>query len=181
MTESTAEAAPTKRLSNNAMLVRDLIMPAILIAFATYLLIGLFAMDVPEGTASPGPKFFPTIVIIGLYLFAVIIILESLKERRDDERWHGDMIEPTSAKHIAIDWRSFAWVVVGFLGFALLLNFLGWVIAAAGLFWCVAQGFGVKDQVTCAVAGLATSSLTYILFAMALGLQLPPGLFGLGV
>lgn len=181
MTDMSASAGPTTRLSNNQMLIRDMIMPGILLAFATYLLIGSFTMNVPEGTIFPGPRFFPGIVIIGLYLLAVVLIIESIRERRHDERWQGDMVDPTAIDHIAIDWRSFTWVVGGFLGFALLLSFLGWVIAAGALFWCVARGFGEKNLVAAAIAGFTVSSLTYIGFAMVLGLQLPSGLFGWGV
>ena len=72
-------------------------------------------------------------------------------------------------------------MVGGFLLFSLLLEFLGWVIGAALLFWCVAQGFGAKKPLMSLIVGLTVSSLAYIAFDMALGLSLPSGILGGGV
>lgn len=79
-----------------------------------------------------------------------------------------------------ISWSSFAWVVVPFIGFALLLPVLGWIIAAALLFWCVARSFGSDRVLGNLIVGLAVGSLTYILFDMLLGLTLPSGVLGWG-
>ena len=63
-------------------LLKDLIMPALLVAFATYLLFGIFAMEVPEGTTIPGPAFFPGLITAALYLFAVLLVIGALREHR---------------------------------------------------------------------------------------------------
>ncbi len=43
-----------------------LVMPALMAAIATYMLLGQFAMKVPESVDLPGPQLFPWIVIIAL-------------------------------------------------------------------------------------------------------------------
>lgn len=167
-------------------LVKNLIMPAILAAFATYLLVGIFTMRVPEGTMFPGPQFFPAIITGGLYLFAVLLVVSAVKEWRSAGAASADpddallAAESDTAKHVGVDWRSLAWIVGGFIGFSLTLTILGWIIGAALLFWCVARGFGSKRTLFTIVIGLTTSSLTYILFDMLLGLSLPSGLIGWG-
>ncbi|MEH3088842.1 MAG: hypothetical protein PGN24_04290 [Microbacterium arborescens] len=53
-----------------AALLKGLTMPAIIAAFATYLLVGIITMKVPANAVFPGPQFFPGIIAAGLYLFA---------------------------------------------------------------------------------------------------------------
>ena len=42
------------------------------------------------------------------------------------------------------DFVSLAWGAGGFAAFALILEFAGWILAAALLFWCVARSMGSK-------------------------------------
>ena len=58
-------------MSRAASPIRQLLTPAILFAFATYLLVNLFLIEVPESTDFPGPRFFPAI-IVGLILLAIV-------------------------------------------------------------------------------------------------------------
>ena len=156
-------------------IAKALIMPAVLAAFATYLLFGIFTMKVPPNAAFPGPQFFPAIIAAGLYFFAVVLGIGAVRAALvtplvDDE-------EP-GERMVGVDWRSFAWVAGSFLGFAFLLGILGWIIAAALLFMGIARGFGQRRVLFAAVVGLTISSLSYIAFDMGLGLSLPSGLLG---
>lgn len=174
-------------------LVKELIMPAILFAFATYLLIGILTMRVPEGTMFPGPQFFPGIITAGLYVFGALLAVAAVREWRTGpdapEVSAAELLveEEVAAeqpaqepRRVGVDWMSLLWVVGGFLAFTLLLPYLGWIIGAAGLFWCVARGFGARRPLFLIVVGLTISSLTYIVFDMLLGLNLPSGLIGWG-
>lgn len=184
-----------------ALLVQ-LIMPAVLLAFAGYLAIGMVTMRVPEGTAFPGPRFFPALIAGGLTLFAILLAVAALREHRRaatqphdedpailigqgaaggvdvdvDAVADGDPAEP--ARAVRIDWASLAWVIGSFLVFTLVLPYLGWIIAAALLFWGVARGFGTRRPLVSLVVGLTLSSLVYIAFDMALGMSLPSGVLG---
>ena len=159
-----------------AALLKGLTMPVILAAFATYLVVGIVTMRVPEGTAFPGPQFFPGIIAAGLYAFAAALVVSAIREIRatPDPVASGD--EP--ARAVRVDIRSFAWVVLPFLAFAFLLEFLGWVIAAGLLFWCVARAFGTARPLQSLAVGFTLSSLAYIGFDMLLGMPLPSGLLG---
>jgi putative tricarboxylic transport membrane protein len=153
------------RANPDAALLKQLIMPAILLAFATYLLVG-----------------------------AVLLIVRALRERAEAfaglERSAAEIelltdeeiaaLDDGGAKRVGVDWGSLAWIVASFIGFALLLPVLGWVVAAALLFWCVAWAFGSRRPVFNLVVGLTASSIAYIAFDMLLGLTLPSGVLGWG-
>ncbi|MFJ6678779.1 tripartite tricarboxylate transporter TctB family protein [Microbacterium sp. NPDC091382] len=170
-----------------AALLKGLTMPAILVAFATYLVVGIVTMRVPEGTAFPGPQFFPGIIAAGLCVFAAALAVGAIREVRatpdaltaeiEAARAEAAGEEP-AATPVRVDLRSFAWVVVSFLAFAFLLEILGWIIAAGLLFWCVARAFGATKWLQSLVVGFTLSSLAYIGFDMALGMPLPSGILG---
>lgn len=188
------EALEIGRANPSAALVKQLIMPVLLVAFATYLLVGIFTMRVPAGVAFPGPQFFPAIIAAGLYVFSALLIVRALRDRAEafarleqsaeefdlltDEE--VEALEAGAAKRVGVDWRSLAWIVGSFIGFALLLPVLGWIVAAMLLFWCVARAFGSTRVVYNLVVGLTASSIAYIVFDMLLGLTLPSGILGWG-
>ncbi|MFT4136640.1 tripartite tricarboxylate transporter TctB family protein [Microbacterium sp.] len=161
------------------VLMRELLMPLILAGFGTYLLFGIITMRIPEGVAFPGPEFFPAIITVGLYVVAALLALSAVKEWRSSAAAQTEAHDDAPAQ-VGVDWISFAWIVAGFLAFALLLPWLGWVVDAALLFWCVAWGFGAKRPVFNLFSGLVASSVTYIVFDMLLGLTLPSGILGWG-
>ncbi|MBL3700047.1 tripartite tricarboxylate transporter TctB family protein [Leucobacter luti] len=191
-----------------AVLFKELIMPALLAGFATYLVIGNLTMRVPEGTAFPGPRFFPGLIATGLFLFAALLALGAVRawRRSGTTERHtvgvgDDAFELLSAEHdavgagaadldpadpasggtpVRVDWRSLAWVVLPFIAFALLLPVLGWIIAAGLLFWCVSRAFGLRRPLASLVVGLTVSSIIYIAFDLTLGMSLPSGVLGWG-
>lgn len=148
-------------------------------------------MRVPSSAMFPGPQFFPAIITIGLNVFAALLIVSAVKgwraaveaEAAAAEAGTDEVLLVTDAeivKHVGVDWKSLSWIVGGFIGFSLTLTVLGWIIGAALLFWCVARGFGANRPLFTIIVGLTTSSLTYILFDMLLGLSLPSGILGWG-
>lgn len=184
--------------SRRAELLKGLTMPALLAVFAGYLIVGMVTMRVPDGTSFPGPRFFPGIIAGGMLLFALLLTLSAVRASRalpaarlstgagDPDRFdllvteHEDGDAVTPRRSVGIDWRSLAWVVLSFLGFALLLPYLGWIIASALLFWCVSRGFGSHKPLASLVVGLTVSSMVYIAFDMVLGMSLPSGVLGWG-
>ncbi|HCS43318.1 MAG TPA: tripartite tricarboxylate transporter TctB [Pseudomonas sp.] len=67
-----------------------------------------------------------------------------------------------------------AWVTAGLLGVALLINLIGFVLAAALLFACSARGFGSRRPVRDLAIGIALALPIYWLFNAGLGVSLPP-------
>lgn len=149
-----------------------LVVPGIVAAFSTYLLVGVLTMEVPEGTDFPGPRFFPTILIVVGYLLALLLTVHYLR--------HPDPPQETSDQRYRTftDWQAVAWCVGGFLVFAVTIEILGWILAAGLLFWCVARGIGSRRPLFDISLALLFSSLIYLAFSQGLGLNLPSGFLG---
>ncbi|KAA9393317.1 tripartite tricarboxylate transporter TctB family protein [Kocuria coralli] len=131
----------------------------------------MVTMPVGEDTDFPGPRFYPMLLAIVGYLLALLLVLEILRKPEHPEQ---DEVE----YRFYSDWKAVAWLVGGFLIFAVGIEFLGWIVAGALLFWCVARGVGSKRPIFDLSLALVFSSLIYLGFAVGLGLNLPSGLLG---
>jgi len=151
-----------------------LVVPLLMAAFSTYLLIGILTMDVPEGTDFPGPTFFPGILMVAGYVLAALLVLHYLRSPEHPE----ELSESTYRTHS--DWSAVIWSVAGFLVFALTIEFLGWILSAALLFWAVARGVGSRRPLFDISLALVLSSAIYLAFSAGLGLNLPSGILGGG-
>lgn len=149
-----------------------LVLALLMAAFSSYLLYGVLTTKVPEGTDFPGPTFFPTILLVVGYLLAALLVLHYLRSPEPVEE-HAN-----APWRFYTDWTSVAWCVGGFLILAAGIEFLGWIFAAAALFWCVARGAGSRRPIFDATLGLLVASVIYLAFAGGLGLNLPSGILG---
>jgi putative tricarboxylic transport membrane protein len=66
------------------------------------------------------------------------------------------------------------WITAGLVGVALLINLIGFVLAAGLLFACSARGFGSRRPVRDLAIGIALTLPIYWLFNAGLGVSLPP-------
>lgn len=183
----TAPAIPTRH--EPVVIWRELLMPAILLGFAGYLIVGMLTMKVPDSVAFPGPRFFPSIIATALVVLSLVDVADIFrraslyKKQVQDEpdvelAYTMPIMVSASEPTQKLDVKSLAWVVGGFLFFSLALPYLGWVLAAGLLFWCVARGFHAPKPLSALVVGLTVSSIAYIFFDMILGLNLPSGILG---
>ncbi|KTR51967.1 tripartite tricarboxylate transporter TctB family protein [Curtobacterium oceanosedimentum] len=175
-----------------AAVAKELTTPALFTAFAVYLVVGIVTMEVPAGTAFPGPAVFPGLVAAALLLLAALLVVRSVRAARGRRAGAvGALPEPgaetvdavdgtgtETPRAVRVDWRSLAWVVLSFAGFALLLQVLGWIVGAGLLFLGVAKGLGAPGWLRPLVIGLTVSAISYIAFDMLLDLSLPSGIVG---
>ena len=111
-----------------------------------------------------GPRLFPVAVMAALALTGVsVAVLELLFSGRGERP-----AEPN-------DWKAMAFVLAGLLLFGMLVEPLGFMIAAAALFVFVSRGFGSERLALDAAIGFALGGAIYFLFAQVLGLYLPGG------
>lgn len=150
-----------------------LLVAALMAGFSTYLLVGILTLDAPDDTDFPGPAFFPGLIATAGYVLAVLLVLHYLRSREPaPQEWDGRSYRTYS------DWTAVAWTVGGFLLFTLTIEILGWIIAGALLFWCVAKGMGSRRALFDIGLALVLSSAIYLAFSVGLGLALPSGLLG---
>lgn len=149
-----------------------LLFPLLLAAASTWILVGNFRMELPEGADFPGPRFYPGLLAVAGYGLALLLAWHYVRNPE-----HPEQHSQRSYTWFT-DWVSIAWCVGGFLAFALLLQPLGWILAGALLFWCVARGMGSRSPLLDVSAALLVSSAVYLIFAVGLSLTLPSGLLG---
>ncbi|KXP09880.1 Tricarboxylate transport protein TctB [Tsukamurella pulmonis] len=147
-----------------------LIVPAILAIASTLVVIGNLTMDV-QSDDSPGPTFFPWLLAIAGYALAVALAVQFV--RNPDELARSETKFRTYT-----DWMAAGWLVGGLVAFAVLLDVLGWILAAALLFWCVTRAFNSKRPLLDVSAGLLLSSAVFLIFGVLLDVPLPSGILG---
>lgn len=129
-------------------------------------------MKVPEGTEFPGPRAFPAILMLAGYVLSALLVVHFVRhpEKTDES-------EPVKWRTHS-DWAAVAWCVGGFLVFASTLETLGWLIAAAIMFWTVAKGMGSHRPIFDISLAFTMSGAIYLAFDFGLGLNLPAGILG---
>lgn len=185
------EPAPTHGLS-------ALVVPGILTALAVFLIIGTANMELPPSVQVPGPTFFPIVVIVVLLAMAVLSTVQILREHRQHDTVPAATGTPVTLADVdgdpvtelppdvppgrapwpagaVSDWRAVGTVLASLVAFIVLLRPLGWVLAAALLFWGVCRALGGRRPIFDASVALVMSSLIQLLFGLGLGLNLPAG------
>ncbi|HZA71882.1 MAG TPA: tripartite tricarboxylate transporter TctB family protein [Propionibacteriaceae bacterium] len=175
----------------------ELVVPAILVAIAVFLIIGTANMVQPPSVQRPGPTFFPGIIIALLLVMAALSTVQTLRTVRarragllqDEQEAHldadGDPIEeilpdPPPGREpwpvgAVTDWRAVLTVLGSLVAFMVLLRPVGWIVAAAVLFWGVAYALGSRRPIFDVSVALVMSSLIQLTFGYLLGLNLPAG------
>ncbi|GAA2008476.1 tripartite tricarboxylate transporter TctB family protein [Nakamurella flavida] len=173
----------------------ELIVPAILVAVAGFLIVGTVSMQLPPSVQVPGPTFFPIVVIVLLLGMAVLSTVQILRSRRTvaataelgdaNVDMDGEAIvetppdvppgrEPWPPRAVS-DWRALLTVLGSLVAFIVLLRPAGWIIAAALLFWGVSYALGSRRPIFDISVALVMSSAIQLIFGVALGLNLPAG------
>ncbi|WP_018158213.1 tripartite tricarboxylate transporter TctB family protein [Demetria terragena] len=147
-----------------------LAVPAVMAAFTIITAIGTARMEVPEETDFPGPTFVPWILVAAGALLTVLLAVAAVR--------HGDVVAKGNTYPTYTDWKAVSWAVGGFLAFGALLDILGWIIAAALLFWTVAHAFASKRPLFDVSVALLASSGIYLIFGVVLDVPLPAGILG---
>lgn len=181
----------------------DIFIGLMALAAAGLLALGTVTMNV-RGESTPGPQFFPVLVIILLTLTGGWIFVAALLPRKAEPAvWHRpdiseDMLADLSgtntevirleashrrgangeAKETTFDWKTFGIVLGGVVLFAIMLDPVGWVLSAAILFWIVAYALGSRRPIFDIGVGLILSSIVQLAFGAGLGLSLPAGFIG---
>lgn len=163
----------------------SLYLAGILALFTAYIGYGIITMDVPESAQSPGPKFYPTLLVIATSAIIVGLVISAL---RFPDREEGDTLyvppvgENRSESMIQSsdrpDTRNLVIAIVAFLVFTLILEPVGWIISAALLFWVLTMAFNSKKPLTKLAVALVVSCAIQVAFSSGLGLALPAGILG---
>ena len=106
---------------------------------------------------------YPLIVLAGLVLFGLAAGRSVARSTRDERRSERRLV-------------SLALIAIGIALHVLLLERIGFVVAAAVLFWFTARAFDHHHPLRDAAFAIALAVGSYLLFARVLQLQLPAGI-----
>lgn len=166
MTFPSATAAPTHPLSGRA----ELGLAALLLALGIFLLVETQRIAVPVNANAVGPRFFPTVVGGVLVVVALWLAVDVLRGGRGEMEAAED-VDVSRAS----DWRTLGLLSAVFLGHALLLEPLGFPVAAALLFFGVAASLGSRRWARDAAVAVVLAVAVFVVFARGLGVGLPAG------
>ncbi|MFC3994876.1 tripartite tricarboxylate transporter TctB family protein [Nocardiopsis sediminis] len=171
----------------------ELLVAALVIGIAAFLAVQTATMPVPPGTEPPGPRFFPTIVTVFMFVAGLALAVEVIRHPRRGAAEPAQAQEPAGAEgngeaaataatapagEIGLDWRTVGIVVASIVVFALLLQPVGWLLSAALLFFGVSYAMGSRRYLFDTVISLVFSSFIQLAFVGGLGLNLPAGILG---
>jgi len=118
-----------------------------------------------------GPAAVPVVVGGLLIVVSVFLAIDVLR---------GGRGEPEGGEDIELgggtDWKTVGLLAAAFLANALLIEPLGWVFSGAILFWGAAFALGSRHYIRDAVIAFTLSIGSFYLFALGLGIVLPPGI-----
>lgn len=142
------------------------VVPALTAVLGLVAVWGAFTIEAPPNATRPGPGAFPGAVGALLLLTAVCMSLVNLRNQGSGK-----------------DASPFAWfesrpvllVLAGLVVHTALLEFVGWLLAGALLFWVVAYAFGARAYLRDAIVALSMSAAVQVGFSLGLGLNLPGG------
>ena len=147
------------------------------LVLAGLMAIGATQIGGTAGYAGAAPDFLPWVVSAVMGLLGVALIVGAL-------RAEGEWVE---APEFPPRWRSMAWVSLGLLLNAALIEYVGFIASCALLFALAARGFRIGEEQTPTLAmgvrdfliGAAISAPVFWLFTKLLAINLP-GLTGSG-
>lgn len=140
---------------------------AAMLVLAGLLAAGAAGFPVDKGYSILGPQVFPFVIAA---FVAVVAVLLCWQAATGGFRNLGEDRPPAPSR---CRWASAAWLSIGILAVALLINHAGFVLSAAVLFALAARGFGSRSPLRDLGIGIAMTLPVFWLFTMGLGLTLP--------
>ncbi|VVO17816.1 hypothetical protein PS691_03938 [Pseudomonas fluorescens] len=141
-----------------------------LMVISAVLAVGALRFPAEMGFVILGAHVYPYAVAVFLGVVGVLLSYQALTGGFRELADHTD----ETAKALPGGKSGAAWVTAGLVGVALLINLIGFVLAASLLFACSARGFGSRRPVRDLAIGIALTLPIYWLFNAGLGVSLPP-------
>ncbi|MGH3516325.1 MAG: tripartite tricarboxylate transporter TctB family protein [Haloechinothrix sp.] len=117
-----------------------------------------------------GPKAVPVVVGVLLLVIAAALAVDVLRGGKGEAEAGEDIDLSTPP-----EWRTVLLLGAAFVANIVLIDFVGFPIAGAILFWGSAYALGSRHPVRDPLVSIALSVLTYLMFVNLLGVALPAG------
>ena len=140
---------------------------AVLLVLSVVVLVTAVRLD--NGGNAVGPATVPYVVGSALLLVGVLTVVRG---RRDMGVW--EVSDHTTSQ----DWKRLGLLVAGLVVFALIVPFVGYVVAATLLYGVTASVLGAPRPVEMFAVGFSVAAVVWLLFDVAIGISLPAGPWG---
>jgi len=150
---------------------RDVVSGGVLLLAAVAYFIRL--QDLPAGKGEPGPRFFPLILACTLFVVALDIVIKGLIQGlrgKTNEEPEWGKLHSLAGPLVAVALTALYVAFFQILGFALST----WIYALS-----VTVLFRRDRMLKPVVVPVVSTALIYVLFRLALGARLPPGVIPL--
>ena len=149
------------------------------LAFASFLtLLGIFVawdtsrMDIPQGGSIISPQTFPYLVAGFLTLVGFVLVTQVLRGKFGTPEGTEPGEEFQSA-----DFKTMIMFAAAIAIHVVLLEKVGYVIAATVSFWGVSFAFGSRKYLKDLMLSIIFATLVYLIFSIGLNINLPAGIF----
>ena len=129
-------------------------------------------MLVPDGTSVISPKSFSYSIGAFLSITSVLLLADILSGNAgvSEGTEAGDPFQKA-------DFKTMAQVVAAISANVILLDLLGFIVAATVSFWGVAYAFGARKYLKDFMVAIVFSVIVYFGFTQGLNINLPAGIF----
>lgn len=130
--------------------------------------------NIPSTTANigvMGPQVMPLIVAVGLMLCAIALAIDVLRGGHAESEG-GEDVDLSKGTH----WPTLLGLAGIVLAAAFLMDFLGYVITAALMFFGSSVLLGSRRYVLALGVGIALALVTFYGFVLGIGIRLPAGI-----
>lgn len=129
-------------------------------------------MLVPDGTSVISPRSFSYTIGALLSITSVLLLADVLRGNSGvpEGTEPGDPFQKA-------DFKTLAQVVAAISANVILLDLLGFIVAATTSFWGVAYAFGARKYLKDFMVAIVFSVIVYFGFTQGLNINLPAGIF----
>jgi putative tricarboxylic transport membrane protein len=149
--------------TGRSLRVGESVLGGAVLALGLFVAVQTSLLAVAPSQATVGPRLFPFLVATGLIVVGAALLREA---------WFGHVAHEGGFE---LDWRAVGLVSAGLVLQMLLLESLGWIVAATLLFVAATLAFGSRRLVLDAAIGIVLAGLAFAIFNYGLGLSLPTG------
>ncbi len=162
----------------------NIIIGVILLVFSAFYFYSTSEFPPPSKTENLGPAFFPTLLAAALAILSLLLILTSFffrdvsgKEKGGAVIQGAERLEEDSFSADDVSYKFlFGTIVLSFL-YVGVLSILGFLVSTPLFLIILIRVLGYEKWVNNLAASVGLTAALYLLFATALGVALPAGIF----
>lgn len=157
---------PSDRAGSRGVVKPALLVGPAFIALAALVFYDSRGIEAGDFYAGVGARAFPDIISAGLLVIGIGLLISGMRGTIELKLFDTE-------EGAALPLRNFGLVALGLLLSVVLMKYVGFIPAAASLFFCTARAFGARGKFWPVFIALALPTAVYFVFVHVIGVQLP--------